>query len=119
DYFEQKPEFFSPNSKLRDAWFHTYWAGAYTRWESRPNNFSIMHLTAYSGIIPLLIKTLQWAQDTISLKDSTGRSALHWAASNGHKAAVRLLLEHKADVDAKDGLFGRTALHEAASKGHE
>jgi hypothetical protein len=29
-------------------------------------------------------------------------TALHIAAKNGHEAVVRLLLEHKADVDAKN-----------------
>ena len=31
-----------------------------------------------------------------------GRTALHQAAYNGHEAVVRLLLEYKADIDAKD-----------------
>jgi ankyrin repeat protein len=36
-------------------------------------------------------------------KDDDGRTALYWAAENGHESEVRLLLEHMVDVDAKDG----------------
>jgi ankyrin repeat protein len=32
---------------------------------------------------------------------SSGSTALHWAARNGHEA-VRLLVEHKAEANAKD-----------------
>jgi ankyrin repeat protein len=45
-------------------------------------------------------------------------TALHWAAEEGHEAVVRLLLEHKADVDAKNE-DGETALLMATKKGHE
>ena len=37
---------------------------------------------------------------------------------NGHEAVVRLLLEHKADVDAKDQ-YGKTALYRATLYRHE
>jgi ankyrin repeat protein len=39
-------------------------------------------------------------------------------AGCGHEAVVRLLLEHKADVDAKENA-GSTALREATDSGHE
>ena len=38
----------------------------------------------------------------VATKDDYGATALHRAAANGYKAAVRLLLEKSADVDAKD-----------------
>ena len=40
------------------------------------------------------------------------------AARNRHEAVVRLLLEHKTDVNAKDNSVG-TALQWAAENGHE
>jgi ankyrin repeat protein len=49
-----------------------------------------------------------------SLEDSKERTALHWAAANGHKAVVRLLFEKSADVDAKSSM-GQTALQSASS----
>jgi Ankyrin repeats (many copies) len=47
-----------------------------------------------------------------------GRTALHWAAQEGHRAVVELLLEKGADVEARDN-DGRTALHFAESKGNK
>ena len=45
-------------------------------------------------------------------------TALALAAENGYEAVVRLLLEHRADVDAKY-IDGMTALALAAKNGHE
>ena len=46
--------------------------------------------------------------------DSHGTTALHWAAADGGRGAVNLLLEAGADVTAEDD-FGKTALHDAAN----
>lgn len=51
-------------------------------------------------------------------KNANCKTALHGAASNGHEAVVRLLLEKGSVVEAK-GKGGGTALHEAASNRHE
>lgn len=45
-------------------------------------------------------------------------SALHWAASRRHRAAVELLLERGANVDAGNQA-DRTPLHMAVSSGHD
>jgi len=37
----------------------------------------------------------------VESKDEDGRTPLSWAAKNGHKAVVKLLLEAKADVESK------------------
>jgi len=40
-----------------------------------------------------------------------GMTALHYAAANGHTDAVRVLLDHKADIEAKNkGGHDRPAL---------
>lgn len=46
----------------------------------------------------------------------SGNKALHLCAANGHLDLVRLLLEHKADVNATN-LSGSTALHYASLNG--
>jgi len=47
---------------------------------------------------------------------SDGLTPLHYAARSGHTGMVRLLIERKADVNAKDG-SGTAPLHEAARTG--
>ena len=46
------------------------------------------------------------------------QSSLRSAAFYGDLEIVRLLLEFKADVNARDDLVGRTPLHMAARNGH-
>jgi ankyrin repeat protein len=38
----------------------------------------------------------------IGARDDYGRTAMHWAAENGHDAVVMLLLEHGVEVRAMD-----------------
>lgn len=40
--------------------------------------------------------------------DATGATALHYAAINGRRDMVRLLLEYGADINARDRQFGAT-----------
>ncbi|KAL0304433.1 UNVERIFIED_CONTAM: Acyl-CoA-binding domain-containing protein 1 [Sesamum radiatum] len=49
----------------------------------------------------------------LDLKDSEGRTPLHWAVDRGHMNITTLLLNKNADVNAKDD-EGQTALHYAA-----
>jgi ankyrin repeat protein len=45
----------------------------------------------------------------VESKSRDGRTPLSWAAESGHKAAIKLLLEKRADVESKDG-DGQTPL---------
>ena len=45
----------------------------------------------------------------VTSKDAEGKTALHWAATGGHKEVVQFLLDSKADVHAKDN-DGKTPL---------
>lgn len=54
----------------------------------------------------------------VNAKDESGQTALHKAATNGHKAVALLLLEKGAGVSAKDE-SKRTALYWKAKKGYE
>ncbi len=53
----------------------------------------------------------------VNVKDSQGKTPLHWAVDSGFKNIAAMLLANKADVMAKD-IHGVTPLHEAAIKGN-
>ena len=53
----------------------------------------------------------------VSSRDRSGKTALIWAAMNGHTGIVDLLLGYDADVNARD-YDGATALHWAARNNH-
>lgn len=38
-----------------------------------------------------------------NIKDDAGLSPLHWAVVRGNKVCIRRLIEHGADLNAKDG----------------
>jgi len=55
----------------------------------------------------------------LQLASLTGHAApLMFAARNGNLAAIQILLDHLADVNAKENLRGTTALMWAAEQGH-
>ncbi|KAL9237439.1 hypothetical protein vseg_011986 [Gypsophila vaccaria] len=49
---------------------------------------------------------------SVNIKDSEGRTPLHWAVDRGHLPVIELLLKNNADVNAKDN-EGQTPLHYA------
>lgn len=53
----------------------------------------------------------------VNTRNNLDRTALHWAAANGHLNIVQILLQAKADVSFVDK-YGMTALMWAACNGH-
>ena len=54
----------------------------------------------------------------VNSQNSYGATALTYAADKGHLEVVKLLLEHKADVNAKDTFYKSTPLGWAMSRSH-
>ena len=71
-------------------------------------HFTILHFTSIFSRL-------------ISPHFSTGWSPLIWAASEGHKQVVEILVEHKhmCDLSLQDTRDGNTALHWAVYKGND
>ena len=61
--------------------------------------------------------SLRRAQGGIGSRDANGYTALHYAALNGHKEVVSLLLSYEASCNSVDEA-GSSPLHLAAWAGH-
>ncbi|KAL0400579.1 UNVERIFIED_CONTAM: Acyl-CoA-binding domain-containing protein 1 [Sesamum latifolium] len=72
----------------------------------------VVHAFAREGDEEKLLKCIE-SGVPLELKDSEGRTPLHWAVDRGHMNITALLLNKNADVNAKDD-EGQTALHYAA-----
>lgn len=75
-------------------------------------NLDAIHAFAREGDVENLRKCVD-SGVPVDLKDSEGRTPLHWAVDRGHLDITELLLSKNADVDAKDN-EGQTPLHYAA-----
>src|SRR5262249_37459541 len=64
------------------------------------------------------VETLLAKGVEVNTKTEYGVTALMYAADKGHLDVVKVLLKHKADVNAKDNFYGATALTWAAYRGH-
>ncbi|KAF6136196.1 hypothetical protein GIB67_001605 [Kingdonia uniflora] len=71
-----------------------------------------MHVYAREGETENLLQQID-SGVSVNVKDSEGRTPLHWAVDRGHFDMVDLLLRKDADVNAKDN-EGQTPLHYAA-----
>ncbi|MGH9943497.1 MAG: ankyrin repeat domain-containing protein [Pyrinomonadaceae bacterium] len=54
----------------------------------------------------------------VNAKFRYGATALSYASDKGHLEVVKVLLEHKADVNVKDTFYNATPISWAAQKGH-
>ena len=75
-----------------------------------------MLAAAEAGDTQLLISTLRYVRN-INFAGDRKQTALHKAATRGHKDVVQLLLTNGALLDATDDV-GDTPLHDAARRGH-
>jgi cytohesin len=76
-----------------------------------------LHAAAYQGNRHALLALLRRLPRLARAENRAGHTPLHLAAARGHLAAVELLLQHGATVDARDRRNG-TPLHLAAWAGH-
>ena len=83
-----------------------------------PQHMIGVHVAAYFGLEKTLASLLGNEYD-LDIRDTYNRTPLSWAAKQGHKAVVRLLLERGPELELKDNRRGQTPLSLAAEHGHE
>ncbi|PIG79045.1 ankyrin repeat-containing protein [Aspergillus arachidicola] len=105
------------------AWFQVYWASMFLDF---PSGFTSLIIASYFGLIPVVKHWIEMDATDLDAKDyAYGRSALSWAAGNGHTTIIKLLIEGSlyrpwrktAEVDARDN-YNRTPLSWAILNGH-
>lgn len=85
-----------------------------------PKNGTLLHRAANQGQLDVARFLIDHGAD-VGARDEMGRTPLHRAAGNGHRAMVELLLANKADANAKVSQYpdnGSTSLHLAVGKGY-
>jgi ankyrin repeat protein len=80
-----------------------------------PSWKNLVLFVAYLGLNNLMV-VLPIDKMKIDVKDQKGRTALIWAAKEGHEVMVELLIKNGANVNVQGGFYG-TALQEACANG--
>ncbi|KAF3919192.1 hypothetical protein AA313_de0200251 [Arthrobotrys entomopaga] len=112
---------FLRDNNLRLSFVQTHFVlsmGRFSRSREYPNEFSELHVVAYLGLIDSATALIAAKADIETKDNEYGQTPLSWAARNGHQAVVQLLIEAKADIEAKDK-YGQTPLSWAARNGHQ
>jgi ankyrin repeat protein len=90
-----------------------------SRSQTAPRQMIGVHVAAYFGLREAMIALFENGYD-LDARDAYGGTPLSWAAGNGHKAVVELLLAKEGiDPDSKDTRYGGTPLSWAAGNGHD
>jgi len=92
------------------------YAGAALEPTTRLGGYTPLHLASREGRALAVARLLTVGSRSETLT-SSGASAIHLAAQSGNTEAIRALLEHGADVDARDARADRTPLIFATARG--
>lgn len=69
-----------------------------------------LHLACLSGNLPMVKKLLSWPGVSVELKDSTGSTPAHQAASNLQEDILLLIIEKKPAVAKATNTQGKTVI---------
>jgi ankyrin repeat protein len=92
--------------------------GVVTRWSH--DGFTLLHLAAFFGHLDAVRLLLEHADTDVTIESHSAMrvTPLASAVAGDHAAVARLLVEHGADVNARQN-GGWTPLHSAAANGDE
>lgn len=74
-----------------------------SRFLKNTHNQTPLHMAAWSGSDLAVVKLLGDDDDELETQDADGNRALHFAACQGNKLVVRILLNRNASPEAKNG----------------
>ena len=97
--WESTKDIFFLNEEKERVWLERY-ATLTNSCVPQPGSDWILHVAAYTGITEFVRGVVNIVSD-INAMDKYGRTALHWAARNGHENIADLLLNSGANVDAR------------------
>jgi len=84
-----------------------------------PTGFTALHAASFLGIVEIVAIVLEKKEWDANATDCLDRTALKWAARNGHEEVVKMLLEREEiNPDQADDWISRTPISYAAEKGH-
>jgi ankyrin repeat protein len=87
-------------------------------WPSRDiDSVSPLHVAAYFGLTNYMRELLERPNTDVSVVNENDDNPIYWAAYNGHDEAIKLLIQHSAELN-KYSHTGLTPLHEAAKRNH-
>jgi ankyrin repeat protein len=114
-------DFFKSDAKMSSASQATlaserHHSGGYS--QKVPKQTRGVHLAAYFGLREVMIAVLENGYNP-NVKDTYCRTPLSWAAENGHKAVVQLLLAQDGIAPDSKDKWGVTPLSWAVTSGHE
>ncbi|KPM37856.1 hypothetical protein AK830_g8704 [Neonectria ditissima] len=102
-----------PDSNCGKAWLRIYWSPLSYR------QVTPLAVASYFGFTEVVRALSQKSTANISAKSHLdGRTALFWAAENGHEPAVDTLLRKGIDLHSED-ILDQTAIYYAIKNGHE
>ncbi|KAF5137383.1 Ankyrin repeat domain-containing protein 50 [Metarhizium anisopliae] len=79
----------------------------------------LTYLAEHGEEVMILAFLLAERDADIDIRDRDRRTPLSWAATNGHEAVVKLLLEKGANTETTESHYGQTPLLWAAKNGHK
>nr|AFK38944.1 unknown [Medicago truncatula] len=102
-----------PSSEARGPMGPVFSSFVYEEECGSDSKMDAIHGFAREGDMTNLLKCIE-SGVSVNLKDSEGRTPLHWAVDRGHLNVTELLVGKNADVNAKDN-DGQTPLHYAVT----
>jgi len=85
-----------------------------------PTGFSGLHGASFFGVVEIVACVLEMKEWDVNATDCLGRTALTWAAREGHQEVVKMFLERDdVNPDQPDTKYSQTPLSWAAENGLE